>query len=163
ASFLESTKAFIDVQQAIRTDPHLWRLSRDLYPELWSPEETDRLGRPETPLEKEARRTAGLHVIVQMIQVIEKAVLSLKLDGNYAHPMNRGWMDIFYRWTSAETVRRHWPLVRAEFGRDFVRFCEKQMLLGEMQGRAKRLQPGDSVPNLARLLTEFEDQWSGRE
>jgi hypothetical protein len=159
ASFLQTTQAFIDMQQALRRDPHLWRLTRDLYPELSSLKEVKRLARLEKPADREARCTAELHAITQMIQIMENAWLGLKLDVNYAHPMNRGWMDIFHRWTSAETVRSHWPLLRAEFGRDFVRFCEHQMRLGVIEGRPKKLRPNRRPRNLDRLLQEFKDQW----
>ena len=35
------------------------------------------------------RRATELHVIVQMLQVMETAWLSLNLDVHYAHPLNR--------------------------------------------------------------------------
>ena len=76
-----------------------------------------------------------------MLQVMENAWLSLNLDAHYAHPLNRGWMAVFHRWTNAETFRRHWPVLRSEFGRGFVSFCEKQMRLGQVEGRAVRIGP----------------------
>ena len=91
---------------------------------------------------------------------MENAWLSLNLEVDYAHPLNRGWMDVFHRWTNARTVRANWPLVRSEFGRSFVGFCETQMRLGAVAGRAVPLGPGGGTPPLlARLLREFADQW----
>src|SRR5262245_23878868 len=69
-------------------------------------------------------------------------------------------MGVFHRWTSAATVREHWPVLRAEFGRGFISFCEKQMQLGVVEGYPKRLRRGDVPgPALERLAREFADQW----
>jgi hypothetical protein len=153
AKFVQSTYGFIDVQEAFRADPRLWRLTLDLYPEL--PEA--RTLAAQAPTETEAaQKAADLHVILQMLQVMENAYLSLNLAATYAHPLNRGWLDVFHRWTSAATFRRHWPLVRAEFGRDFVAFCERQMLLGIVVGVPFPLTV--DTP-LDRLLEEFGAQW----
>jgi patatin-like phospholipase len=158
STFVEATKGFVDIQRAFREDRRLWRLSCDLYPELKSSEKGALL-RTETPDQQMIRRSAELHVIAQMLQAMENAWLSLNLDVNYAHPLNRGWMDVFHRWTSAETVRRHWPLLRGEFGRGFVSFCEKQMRLGVVKGKAVAIDPHTAPERLARLCLEFEDQW----
>jgi hypothetical protein len=159
AKFVASTQGYIDVQEAFRNDPRLWRLTLDLYPEL-DPAGVALQRRRETTTEQwAARRAAELHVLAQMLQVMENAYLSLDLEVNYAHPMNRGWMDIFHRWTSAETFRSHWPHLRAEFAREFVRFCERQMRLGEVIGTPVPLQPDELPGRLNRLLLEFEDQW----
>jgi hypothetical protein len=159
ATFIESTHGVIDVHEAFRDDPRLWRLTLDLYPEMDPAGEAARQAPPETPDQQAARRCAEVHVIAQMLQVMENAWLSLNLDVNYAHPLNRGWMDLFHRWTSAETVRRHWPLLRAEYGRGFVSFCEKQMRLGVVTGKLVELGPETRPERYARLFLEFEDQW----
>jgi hypothetical protein len=148
------------VQEAFRQDSRLWRLNLDLYPELDPEQALARLAEAETPEQQAARRCAELRVIAQMLQVMENAWLSLNLGDLYAHPLNRGWIDVFHRWTSAETVRNHWPLLRGEFGKDFVRFCEKQMRLGEVEGRPVPLDGNQAQPHLlARLCLEFADQW----
>ena len=161
AAFVDAARGFIQIQEAFRKDARLWRLALDLYPELEPKDEEDLLGQMEEPGERAARRAAEVSIIVQMLQVMENAWLSLNLDVHYAHPLNRGWMDIFHRWTSARTVREQWPVVRAEFGRGFVSFCEKQMRMGVVEGRAERLADGDPIPEL--LAREFADQWPEEE
>ncbi len=156
AHFIASTHGFIAVHEAFQKDPRLWRLTLDLYPEMdVNGKAAERI--QETNHEQRVeRQTAELHALLEMLQVMENAYLSLNLEVNYSHPMNRGWMDVFHRWTSAKTFRLQWPLLRGEFGRDFIRFCEKQMSLGVVKGKPVELV---SENGLQRLLLEFEDQW----
>jgi GNAT superfamily N-acetyltransferase len=101
--------------------------------------------------------SAELHTVLCMLQAMENAWLSLNLDVHYAHPLNRGWMDVFYRWTTSKTFRRYWPVVRSEFARRFVSFCERQMRVGEVRVELRPLQDDSSVPEV--LCREFADQW----
>jgi GNAT superfamily N-acetyltransferase len=159
AQFINSTHGFMEVQEALQKNKHLWRLSLDIYPEL---DPSGRMAETirETSMEEGvARRTAEVHLLLQMLQVMENAYLSLNLEANYAHPMNRGWIDVFHRWTSAKTFRLHWPHLRGEFGRDFVRFCERQMMLGVVKGKAIPLTSASDLRLLDRLLLEYEEQW----
>jgi len=142
----------------LREDPRLWRLSLDLYPEL-DPNGAANEQSRETSEERAARRAAELHVLAQMLQVMENAYLSLNLEANYAHPMNRGWMDVFHRWTSAERFRSHWLHLRNEFANDFVRFCERQMRLGIVTAKTVPISSEDVLARWPRLLLEFENQW----
>ena len=64
-------------------------------------------------LRSTGRRCAELHIIAQMLQVMENAWLSLNLDVHYLHPLNRGWMDVFHRWTNAVTFRLYRPPLAA--------------------------------------------------
>jgi len=156
-SFLDSTKGFVDIQTALRAQPILWRLSLEIYPELDPDGKARQQARPERPDEMIRRRCAEIHLINQMLQVMENAWLSLKLDAHYAHPLNRGWLDIFHRWTNAPTVRELWPTLRAEFARGFAAFCEKQMGMGVVEAV---LQPmGKQTPaDWDRFLHELADQ-----
>jgi hypothetical protein len=160
-AFVESTHGHIDIQEAFREDKRLGRLTFDLYPELESaPEERDPSTKMENEQERTEREQAELHVITQMLQVMENAWLSLNLDVHYAHPLNRVWMDVFHRWTSAATVRRHWPILRSEFARGFVSFCEKQMRLGVVEGVVIEVNKVKLTPrHMRRLCLEFADQW----
>jgi hypothetical protein len=153
-SFVASTAGYVEVQRALYENADLRVLTRDLYPELFpaSPQE------PPEDQEAEAKRCrAEVHLVTQMLHVMENAWLSLKLDIYYAHPLNRGWMDVFHRWTNAPTVRRLWPLLRSEFSREFIRFAERQMQLGVVRAGLEDF-PGN-LDALARLAIELEDQW----
>src|SRR5581483_10016435 len=108
-SYVASAQGFIQVQETLCRNPLLHHLTRDLYPELFPtppqppPEdagqeaarraaEVDAVPQPppEDPEKEPARHAAEVHAVVQMLQVMENAWLSLKLDMNYAHPLNRG-------------------------------------------------------------------------
>ena len=58
---------------------------------------------------------AGLHMVAQMLQVMENAWLSVKMEGYHAHPLNRGWMNAFYRWANSRIFRQHWPTSAAVY------------------------------------------------
>jgi hypothetical protein len=97
-SFIASTRAFVEIQEALCRNPLLRGLTRDLYPELFPQQQAP----PEEPEKEAARHGAEVHAVTQMLQALENAWLRLKLDVNYAHPLNRGWMDVFHRWTRAQ-------------------------------------------------------------
>jgi hypothetical protein len=158
ASFVESTRGFMDVQAAFRADKRLSRLTLEIYPELDLTGSSSIPPATETPAEADDRHAAELRILLQMLQVMENAYLSLNLEVNYAHPLNRGWLDVFHRWTSAPTVRAQWPLLRTEFAQDFVQFCEKQMRLPDVKVRHKAVQAG-STHGLTVLVREFSAEW----
>jgi hypothetical protein len=64
-----------------------------------------------------------------MLQAMENAWIAVSLDAYPDHPLNRGWMNVFRRWTSSGIFRTHWPAVRGEFSEGFVRFCESELNL----------------------------------
>jgi hypothetical protein len=43
--------------------------------------------------------------------------------------MNRGWMNMFRRWTSSEVFHEYWPALRGEYSEPFVQFCQNQLNL----------------------------------
>jgi hypothetical protein len=118
AHFLKSVDAYIAMQGQLRTDPNLSRLSDELYPETRS--DADGYG---------AQDRAEVHAIGQVLQVMENVWLTVGLDSFAEHPMNRGWMNWFRRWSGSEVFQKHWPALRGEFSQDFVRFAERQLNL----------------------------------
>ncbi len=70
-----------------------------------------------------------LHFILRQTQLMESVWTELKLgDGRaQSHPENRGWMNIFRRWTMSRTFRHYWPVLRAMYGLEFQRFCEDNL------------------------------------
>jgi hypothetical protein len=182
ASFLHTTHGYIDLHRTMAHHARLGSLTRSMYPELdpalrrqadgptpslpqQQPPDS-REGNPPSDtggapaITPEGQMCAEVHTLLQMLQIMENAWLSLNLDVNYAHPLNRGWMDVFYRWTNTPLFRRHWPVLRSEFARGFVSFCEKQVQLGQVKIERIPLAEG-RVPEV--LTREFDAQWPGTE
>jgi hypothetical protein len=156
ANFLESVKGFMAVHQALRKDRSLDELTRDLYPELGDPLKPDDPG-ASVPGD---RAGAELNVISQMLQVMENAWLGLRLGQYYEHPLNRGWMTVFRRWTNSDAFSKYWPALRGQYGQEFVRFCENELKLVLWDIRATRARNNErDRRDLARLSTEFAFEW----
>jgi predicted acylesterase/phospholipase RssA len=147
-SFLKSVRGYVDLMVGFREDEDLHRYSESLYPEL-------------TGGAAAKERVAELHATSQMLQVMENAWLGVHLEGYYAHPMNRGWMNLFRRWTSSEVFRRHWLLLRGEYSWDFVRFCEKELKLDPGVPQAVAADPTAlyGQPAWQALEDEFGWEW----
>lgn len=105
------------------------------------------------------RRPAEFHILLQRLQMMKSTHLSVRLEANYAHPLNRGWTDFFLPWTSAETPRQLWSLHRGAFARDFVAFCERKIRLGPVTGVTKPMSHDALPDSLARFLLDFTDEW----
>ncbi len=146
-----ATQGFMEVHSAMAEDDKTRRLAAELYPELG-------VAAPVAePAADVSREFVELHNLLRMLQVLENAWLSLNLDAEYAHPLNRGWMDAFYRWTSTPTFRKLWPVLRSEYGRGFVRFCERQAGIGVVNVEISPLPNAGALP--PRFCTEFSDEW----
>jgi hypothetical protein len=145
AGFLQSVEGFEDLQKDLAADPRLAMIGRGLYPELKiqfsEPNQQPNDGENLTgghPLEQaetgqnvvpDGDSSVELHTASRMLQVMENAFLGAQMNRYYAHPLNAGWMNVFQRWGNWPALRRYWPLLRNEYSRDFVRFCERKLAL----------------------------------
>jgi hypothetical protein len=116
-SYLEAGKSFADLMKTLRTDPNMARLTHDAYPEIAYLDRTQNLPRVE------------LLAVNHVLDVMEMAWLGIDLNGYYAHPLHSGWMGVCRRWAASETFQRYWPVLRGEYCKDFVRFCEQVLNL----------------------------------
>jgi Patatin-like phospholipase len=128
-NFRQTSRAITGLQRDLRMDDDLRRLSEDLYPELAD----DRP--PPPPL----KRDAEFHTVNQMLHLMEEAWIGDQLESYHQHPMNRGWMNAFRRWTRADAFQRHWVTLRGMFTADFVRFCERELYLRTAPARPQRV------------------------
>ncbi len=148
------TAAAIQINQFLegqRDNEHLRWLSLETYPELaylsgqgwlvpqWPPAGADLEGPPPAPMPEKRDAIAELHALEQALQTMELAWLGIRLDGYHAHPMNRGWMNLFRRWSTSPAFYRFWPILRGRHSKDFVRFCERALNLSELPVKAVRL------------------------
>jgi hypothetical protein len=146
--YLESTRAWVMLHRDLRENPDLAGLSREIYPEL------------DLGVGDAGRcRRAELHTVEQVLQMMEDAWLALGLRiYNTTLPMNRGWMNCFRRLTGTAAFRRFWPILRAEYSPEFVRFCEQQLRLATAGPRLERLN-GASSPDVVAMATELAREW----
>ncbi len=82
------------------------------------------------------RRTAAADTTVKsfylcnsLIQLMEDVYLDLHLEQEYRHPDNRGWMNLFRHWASADTFRQAWAVSAPTFGSRFQEFCRRRLNL----------------------------------
>ena len=115
-TYLNSTTAWVTLQRDLRENPLLGRLSREIYPEL-ARAQADDWSEPAVLSEARSleRDRAELHAISEMLQVLEDVWVRLDLDHHHELRLNRGWMNVFRRWTSSKVFQRHWPILRPEF------------------------------------------------
>jgi predicted acylesterase/phospholipase RssA len=156
-NFLDSAKAYAELEADVRRDPNLRDFSLSLYPELAQALASS----GQSSNEEIDRSRAELHAVDQLLQAMENAWLAVHLEGYHAHPLNRGWMIAFHRWANSAVLRRHWLTVRGEFSRDFVRFCEQELRLDPGSPRAYAFDPAclrgeESWP---ALRLEFQQEW----
>ena len=107
--FLKSVENFKQLQRDLRDKAELNPISRGLYPDL--PWENNDAG-------EFAVRQADVHVGSFMLQIMENAYVAADLEKQCGHPLNAGWMNVFHRWSQSSTLRRYWPLLRNEYGRE---------------------------------------------
>jgi hypothetical protein len=124
-SFLESVQGYVEIERALGSDKNLRAFSESMYKEIALDHDVATLDAND---QRDAQR-AELHLVSQMLQVMENAWLTVNLEGYFAHPMNRGWMNTLRRWTSSAKFRKYWPLLHGEFSKDFVEFCKNELQL----------------------------------
>lgn len=149
-NFLEAVKPFVGIHEALRDDGRLENLSHELYPEI-----RPRTGAPATPGAAPAAPAAAagsspnrveVHAVIQMLQAMENAWMAVNLESYSDHPLNRGWMNAFRRWTSSSVFQTYWPAVRGEFSEGFVRFCESELNLRVQIPKVSWVNPPAPVP-----------------
>jgi hypothetical protein len=161
-TFLHSAQLFINVQRNLR-DGSLHRLRQELYPEVPG-------GAPPVLPAPVAQAGAGhdpaaeMHMVSEMVQTMEMVWFAMKLDSYHAHPLNRGWMNLFRRWTGSRTFQRYWPFLRAEYSQDFVRFCERALNMVPISAVRERLARPAAVADWLSCIRdmdiEFRQEWA---
>lgn len=156
SNFEKISEAYERLQQTLRTDHNLRAFTYDLYPEM-GPIPADH----DLKVDPVDRACAELHAVNQVILLMEKAWIAVKLEGFPEHPMNRGWMNQFRRCASTDTVRRLWPVLRGAFSKEFVRFCEQELMLSAHVLEPREFDSASAVHREAyeSLRVEFGREW----
>lgn len=149
-SFLGETDDLKDLERLLRDDPDLLRYDLEIYPELCSVFGLD-------PGSAALNPRAALHTCNLQIQLMEQVYLAVKLEEFHGHALNRGWMNLFRRWTSAATFRLFWPTVCGMYSQQFVRFADQHLNLS-IDNVAVLLPLGDTS-DLTSLCRDLSIEW----
>jgi hypothetical protein len=152
--YCESGKISGELMASVRRDPNMGRLVNEMYPEL--------VALAKQPADKYVPESVWCELVAinEILNTMEMAWMAVNLDGYYAHPMNRGWMGSFRRWTSSAMFQKYWPILRGEYSKDFVRFCEKTLNLSPVRVAPVRATPGNWSGMNRRLNEEFVREWA---
>jgi hypothetical protein len=157
AAYTASCRDYLAVVGELRKDRDLRRVSGSLFPEVAL-----------LPRGAEGQATDGdvytdLHEIDALLQVMELSWLENDLDRFHAHPLNRGWMNVMRRWTASDLFHRYWVVLRAQYSRGFVRFCERALNLDPLPVQWVALDElGDHAGQvLEQFDKEFHSEWGG--
>src|SRR5436309_3079678 len=90
-----------EILEEIRRDATLGYLDAEFYPE-W-PKLSGMVKEQPTDMHGELRTLDqlrnGFYVCNSLIQLMEKVYFDLKLEGEFDHPDNRSWMNLFKHWS----------------------------------------------------------------
>ena len=179
-SFLKETEGLCDIERQLREDPYLLHYDTQLYPELntiMGFSESVTSSDSAAPADTGQMERSVLHLCHTQIQLMENVFLAVQLDKYHAHPLNRGWINLFRRWAAAEDFRRLWPVLRGGFSKAFVDFAGYQLNLGDSQQEviwmvtrgkngalqtptcaSKRIVPAGPI-DLDPVIREFRQEW----
>jgi hypothetical protein len=139
-----STSVFIELQnqlasiQRLLADPELAAYTHQLYPEI-NPERSreSAFARSVDPLlvvdrtydERHLNRL--VHVCNMQLELMENVFIALELDRerNRCQHVNRGWMNLFRRWSQAPYFRLMWSFSIGTYSVAFRHFCREQLAL----------------------------------
>lgn len=149
-SFLGETDDLKDLERLLRDDPDLLRYDLEIYPELRSVFGIE-------PGAVAVNPRAALHTCNLQIQLMEQVYLAVNLEEFHNHALNRGWMNLFRRWTSAETFRLFWPTLCGMYSQQFVRFAEQHLNLSI--GEVVVLEAMGPTSDLSSLFRDLSIEW----
>ncbi|MBE9560619.1 MAG: hypothetical protein IMF15_07500, partial [Proteobacteria bacterium] len=152
------------IMDTLRTDKHLVFLDGQLYPNLQivakehfdkkdpgkrstdpvedteddSIADTVDKSRGLLPADYEEFR-AGFYFCKRLIQFMQQIYYDRHLDLEYAAPRNRGWMNLFRRWSWSQMLRFTWTMTAGTYGARFQSFCEYRLGLdsGDLEFKEK--------------------------
>ncbi|HEV3438337.1 MAG TPA: patatin-like phospholipase family protein [Gemmata sp.] len=153
-AYLTSCREYLAAVGTLRDRGDLRGVSRSLF------QEAERLVRSGVDFNAQLRE---LHEIDYLLQVMEISWLENDLDRFFAHPLNRGWMNVLRRWTSSDVFHQFWPVLRSQYSRGFVRFCERALNLDQLPVRWCQIDDPDDedYQNILKSFdTEFHREWA---
>jgi hypothetical protein len=133
-AFTRHTATLNRIFETLRCRPELAFLDAQIYPEwntaisgtkgtpnIWLP--TD----PHTGQTDVRRARAGFYLCNEVIQLMEDVYTDLKLEAEFDHPDNRGWMNLFKHWSWSGMFRLTYAISASTYGARFQTFCERHL------------------------------------
>jgi hypothetical protein len=158
-SFTRHAQMLDHLFQQLRTDPRLQFLDDQIYPE-WR----DLMNRAISPPQAEfwlpqnaAELRSGFYFCNSLIQLMQNVYLDLNLEQEYAHPDNRGWMNLFRHWSWSGMFRVAWAISVSGYGARFQAFCERRLDLRVLKlVRVDEVQPDADLPAAGLNFVEID-------
>ncbi len=112
--------------ERLRTSDDLAFLDAQFYPEWQSLETGVPSVRPPSwlPRDDERQLRQGFYFCGSLIQLMENVYLDLRLQEEYDHPDNRGWMNLFKHWSWSGMFQATWAVTAVTYGHRFQDFCQ---------------------------------------
>jgi hypothetical protein len=146
------------IEEVLRRDEKLRFMDGQLLPE-WASLMAGRQGAEPVwlglPREYERLR-AGFYVCTNMLQLMENVYLDLNLEEEWAHPDNRGWMNLFKHWSWSAMFMVTFAICCGMYGARFQRWCERRLDLRPGRVEVKALDVPESVDAVPGWLDELE-------
>jgi hypothetical protein len=169
---LELTGRLTVLEQQLRECAPSWFVN-EMYPELNflssrngnAPAQKPAETLPEKPTEASGQKPGEaspeeigvtLHLLTQMIQLMEDTWSAISLETHWTDPNNVGWINTFQRWAYTPSFRLWWPILKPMYGRKFRRFLEERFSLSdedypETLATVKKHAGGDLPKGVAQL------------
>jgi hypothetical protein len=158
-AFTKHSQKLDALYESLRNERHLEFLSEQIYPEWRSLLE----GKPSPeppgwlPAGPDSRRH-GFYFCNSLIQLMEDVYLDLDLEHQWAHPDNRGWMNLFRHWSWSGMFQVTWAICASTYGLRFQRFCSRRLDLNGIY-RLKVKELTKSRDRSSPIEVEEVEQW----
>lgn len=115
------------ILDTMRDDSRLAFLDAQVYPNLRRTGErhSEPTG-PDHPEDYEQLR-AGFFFCKRLLQFMQQVFHDRRLDTEHHAPSNRGWMNLFRRWSWSRMFRFTWMITAGTYSARFQSFCENQI------------------------------------
>ncbi|MCC6508643.1 MAG: hypothetical protein IT423_06030, partial [Pirellulaceae bacterium] len=101
--YVEENNRYASIHSALRQDPKLQRLARELYGTA------DEKQQALVDWQQPNFDTIAERLIAnEMFTLLENVFLKLDLERQSRHPLHAGWMEVFRHWTQTPSLRTYW-------------------------------------------------------
>jgi hypothetical protein len=112
------------------------------------------------PRDDEDQLRQGFYFCNSLIQLMENAYVALRLETDWQHPDNSGWLNVFNHWAWSGMFRVTWAVSAATYGGRFRTFCEERLnlRLGDVHAQKVLVGAPDKSSLSAAGLNAHEQQ-----